>query len=93
VPGDSATDYVPVKETPVMTGGARVGQVWRLLRCRQAGLCYDVDERGSLASAVEALTAERAGVERLRRNALGFAQSEYTWERYENVLLALVEPR
>jgi hypothetical protein len=42
---------------------------------------------------VEALTADRPGVERLRRNALGFAQSEYSWERYEDVLLALVEPR
>ena len=36
---------------------------------------------------------DRPGVERLRRNALGFAQSEYSWERYEDVLLALVEPR
>jgi len=59
----------------------------------QAGLCYDVDEPGSFARAVEALTADRPGVERLRRNALGFAQSEYSWERYEDVLLALVEPR
>ena len=59
----------------------------------QTGLCYDVDEPGSFARAVEALTADRQGVERLRRNALGFAQSEYSWERYEDVLLALVEPR
>jgi glycosyltransferase involved in cell wall biosynthesis len=59
----------------------------------QAGLCYDVDEPGSFARAVEALAGDRAGVERLRRNALEFAQNEYTWERYEDVLLALVEPR
>ncbi len=59
----------------------------------QAGLCYDVGQPGSFARAVEALTSDRTGVERLRRNALGFARSEYTWERYEDVLLALVEPR
>jgi glycosyltransferase involved in cell wall biosynthesis len=59
----------------------------------QAGLCYDIDEPGSLVRAVEALTADRPGVERLRRNALGFARSEYSWERYEDVLLELVEPR
>jgi glycosyltransferase involved in cell wall biosynthesis len=59
----------------------------------QAGLCYDVDEPGSLVRAVEALTSDRPGVERLRRNALRFAQSEYSWERYEDVLLELVAPR
>lgn len=69
-----------------------VGQVWRLLRGRQAELCYDVDEPGSFARAVGALISDRPGVERLRRNALGFPRSEYSWERYEDVLLAL-EPR
>lgn len=59
----------------------------------RAGLCYDVDEPGSFARAVEALTGDRPAVERLRRNALEFAQNEYNWERYEDVLLALVEPR
>jgi glycosyltransferase involved in cell wall biosynthesis len=59
----------------------------------QVGLCYDVDEPGSFVRAVETLTADRAGVERLRRHALAFAQSEYSWERYEDALLALVEPR
>jgi glycosyltransferase involved in cell wall biosynthesis len=59
----------------------------------QAGLCYDVDEPGSFVRAVEALTADRPAVERLRRNALAFARSEYSWGRYEDALLALVEPR
>jgi glycosyltransferase involved in cell wall biosynthesis len=77
----------------VMTGSAKVRQVWRLLRSRQAGLCYDVDEPGSFARALGALISDRPGVERFRRNALGFVRSEYSWERYEHVLLALVEPR
>jgi len=59
----------------------------------QVGLCYDVDQPGSFAHSVKALTSDRPGVEQLRRNALRFAQSEYSWERYEDVLLALVEPR
>jgi len=59
----------------------------------RAGLCYDVGEPGSFARAVESLTGDRPTVERLRRNALEFAQNEYNWERYEDVLLALVEPR
>jgi glycosyltransferase involved in cell wall biosynthesis len=59
----------------------------------EAGICYDVDEPGSLLRAVESLTGDRAAVERLRRNASRFAESEYNWERYEDLLLALVEPR
>lgn len=71
----------------------RISFVEQTLARGRAGVCYDVDEPGSFVRAVEALTADRPGVERLRRNALGFAQSEYTWERYEDVLLELVEFR
>jgi glycosyltransferase involved in cell wall biosynthesis len=59
----------------------------------QVGVCYDVDQPGSLARAVEALTGDPPAFERLRKNALEFARSEYNWERYEDALLALVEPR
>ena len=71
----------------------RIPFVEQTLARGQVGLCYDVEQPGSLARAVEALTGDRPAVERLRRNALEFAQSEYNWERYEDVLLALVEPR
>ncbi len=72
---------------------SRVGQVWRLLRGRQAELCDDVDEPGSFTRAGGALISDRPGVERLRRNALGSARSEYSRGRYEDVLLAFVGPR
>ncbi len=42
---------------------------------------------------MEALTRDPPAFERLRKNALEFARSEYNWQRYEDVLLALVEPR
>jgi glycosyltransferase involved in cell wall biosynthesis len=71
----------------------RIPYVEQVVARGQAGLCYDVDEPGAFARTVEALIADRPGVERFRRNALEFARSEYCWERYEDVLLALVEPR
>jgi glycosyltransferase involved in cell wall biosynthesis len=71
----------------------RIPYVEQLVARGQAGLCYDVDEPGAFARTVETLIADRPGVERFRRNALEFARSEYNWERYEDVLLALVEPR
>jgi glycosyltransferase involved in cell wall biosynthesis len=71
----------------------RIPYVEQVVARGQAGLCYDVDEPGAFARAVEALIADRPGTERFRRNALGFAGSEYNWDRYEDMLLALVEPR
>jgi glycosyltransferase involved in cell wall biosynthesis len=71
----------------------RIPYVEQVVVQGQAGLCYDVDEPGSFARAVEALIADRPGVERFRRHALEFARREYSWERYEDALLALVEAR
>ena len=71
----------------------RIPFVEQTLARGQAGICYDVDDPGSLVRAVESLTGDRAAVDRLRRNAFRYAESEYNWERYENVLLTLVEPR
>jgi glycosyltransferase involved in cell wall biosynthesis len=71
----------------------RIPYVEQVVARGQAGLCYDVDEPGSFARAVEALIADRPAVERFRRSALDFARSEYSWERYEAALLALVESR
>jgi len=71
----------------------RIPYVEQVVARGHAGLCYDVDEPGAFARAVETLIADRPGVERFRRNALEFARREYSWERYEDVLLALVEPR
>jgi glycosyltransferase involved in cell wall biosynthesis len=71
----------------------RIPYVEQMVARGQAGLCYDVDESGSFARTVEALIADRPSVERFRRNALEFARREYRWEQYEDVLLALVEPR
>jgi glycosyltransferase involved in cell wall biosynthesis len=71
----------------------RIPYVEQVVARGQAGLCYDVDAPGSFVRTVEGLTSDRAGVERFRRNALAFARSEYSWERYEDALLALVEPR
>ena len=71
----------------------RIPYVEQVVARGQAGLCYDVDEPGSFARTVEGLTSDRPSVERFRRNAVGFARSEYNWERYEAVLLALIEAR
>jgi glycosyltransferase involved in cell wall biosynthesis len=71
----------------------RIPYVEQVVARGQAGLCYDVDEPGSFARAVEALIADRPAVEGFRRSALDFARSEYSWERYEDALLALVESR
>jgi glycosyltransferase involved in cell wall biosynthesis len=71
----------------------RIPYVEQVVARGKAGLCYDVDEPGSFARAVEALIADRPAVERFRRSALDFARSEYSWERYEDALLALVESR
>jgi glycosyltransferase involved in cell wall biosynthesis len=71
----------------------RIPFVEQLVARGQAGVCYDVDEPGSFARAVEALLSDGFGIERFRRNAHEFAGNEYSWERYEDVLLSLVRPR
>jgi glycosyltransferase involved in cell wall biosynthesis len=69
----------------------RIPYVEEVVAHGQAGLCYDVDQAGSFIRTVGALTSDRRSVERFRRNALEFARREYSWERYEAALLAVVE--
>jgi glycosyltransferase involved in cell wall biosynthesis len=70
--------------------GNRLPYVDEIIREGQCGLCYDVRKKGSLAEAVTTLVADRAMVERFKKNSLAFSQSEYNWERYEPTLLKLV---
>jgi glycosyltransferase involved in cell wall biosynthesis len=57
-----------------------------------AGLCYDGDEPGSFARAVETLAVDRSQLARFRANAVRFAETEFHWARYEGTLLTLVAP-
>jgi glycosyltransferase involved in cell wall biosynthesis len=70
----------------------RIPYVEQVVTHGQAGLCYDIDQAGSFARTVDALTSDRSAIERFRRNALEFGRREYNWEQYEATLLALVEP-
>jgi glycosyltransferase involved in cell wall biosynthesis len=55
-----------------------------------AGLCYDGDEPGSFARAVETLAVDRSRLDQFRANAARFAETEFHWARYEAALLELV---
>jgi glycosyltransferase involved in cell wall biosynthesis len=69
----------------------RIPYVEQVVARGKAGLSYDVDDPGSFGRTVEALIADRQELQRFRQNALDFARREYSWEQYEDTLLALVE--
>lgn len=69
----------------------RLAYVEQLINQGEIGLCYDVHEDGSFARAVGLMAENRSMVEGFKKNALAFSEKEYNWERYENLLLRLVD--
>jgi glycosyltransferase involved in cell wall biosynthesis len=54
------------------------------------GVCYDIDQPQSFASAVNRLARDPAEVAHLRSRAAATARDIYHWEKYEDTLLASV---
>jgi glycosyltransferase involved in cell wall biosynthesis len=67
----------------------RLPFVEKVVEGGRAGLCYDINVRGSLAQTINALASDRKLLASLKGGALVLSSRGYNWESYETVLLEL----
>lgn len=71
--------------------GARIGGIPELVRDGETGYTFEPFDAGDLAAKINLLADDRAGIERMGRNARRFVEEELNAERHYERLMAIYQ--